>query len=141
MVEFLAPGLSGESADRLIGGLGWKSPLELIAPDLLLLETASALRKLAMLKSISDAAADRAVSRLQEIGMATITTAVLLSDAWALRKKLTIYDAVYVALAKNLVLPLVTADARLVRAIKGTTVKALLLDDPKLKQHLDVIDR
>ena len=98
MVEFLAPGRSGESADRFIGGLGWKSPLELIAPDLLLLETASALRKLAMLRSISDAAADRAVSRLPQVGIATITTAVLLADAWALRKRLTIYDAVYVAL-------------------------------------------
>ncbi len=141
MVEFLAPGRSGESADRFIGGLGWKSPLELIAPDLLLLETASALRKLAMLRSISGAAADRAVSRLPEVGIATITTAVLLADAWSLRKRLTIYDAVYVALAKNLGLPLVTADARLVRAIKGTTVKSWLLDDPKLKQHLDVMDR
>ena len=141
MVEFLAPGRSGESADRFIGGLGWKSPLELIAPDLLLLETASALRKLAMLRSISDAAADRAVSRLPQVGIATITTAVLLADAWALRKRLTIYDAVYVALAKNLGLPLVTADVRLVRAIKGTNVKSWLLDDPKLKQHLDVMDR
>ncbi|MGE5828967.1 MAG: type II toxin-antitoxin system VapC family toxin [Micromonosporaceae bacterium] len=40
----------------------------------------------------------------------------LLSAAWALRANLSTYDAVYVALAEQLRLPLLTADLRLARA-------------------------
>jgi len=40
----------------------------------------------------------------------------LLSAAWALRANLSTYDAVYVALAEQLRMPLLTADQRLVRA-------------------------
>lgn len=141
VVEFLAPGRSGEAADRFIGGLAWPSPLELLAPDLLLLEVANALRKLALIKSISDAAADRAVNRLPEIGIAAIAPGPLLADAWTLRSKLTIYDALYVALAKNLDIPLVTADVRLSRAMKGTGAKAWVVDDPVFTARLDAMER
>lgn len=40
----------------------------------------------------------------------------LLSAAWSLRANLSTYDAVYVALAEQLGLPLLTADLRLARA-------------------------
>jgi len=39
----------------------------------------------------------------------------LLSAAWSLRANLSTYDAVYVALAEQLGLPLLTADLRLAR--------------------------
>ena len=41
---------------------------------------------------------------------------VILERVWQLRKNLTAYDAVYVALAEMLGAPLVTRDARLTRA-------------------------
>lgn len=40
----------------------------------------------------------------------------LAADAWTLRDNLTFYDALYVALAAALAVPLVTADARLAAA-------------------------
>ena len=39
------------------------------------------------------------------------------------------YDAMYVALSSAVGLPLMTADARLVRALAGTDHEALLLDE------------
>lgn len=42
--------------------------------------------------------------------------AALLGRAWALRANLTVYDAVYVALAEALDARLLTCDARLARA-------------------------
>lgn len=47
VVEFLAPGRLGSAADRFITGLAWPEPVELFAPDLMLLEVANTLRKLA----------------------------------------------------------------------------------------------
>lgn len=94
-----------------------------------------------MMNSISDLAANRAVSRLPQLGIATIASPALLADAWSLRNKVTIYDAVYVALARNLGITLVTADARLVSAIKGTGVKARVVDDPRLRKKLDLMER
>lgn len=141
VVEFLAPGRLGESADRFIGGLAWPSPLELLAPDLLLLEVANALRKLALMRSISDVAADKAVSRLSELGIAIVAPAPLLADAWALRNQFTIYDALYVALAQNLGIPLVTADVRLSRAMKGTGAETWIVDDPLFRARLDEMER
>ncbi|MDQ5874847.1 MAG: type II toxin-antitoxin system VapC family toxin [Actinomycetota bacterium] len=141
VVEFVAPGAFAAAADRFIGGLGWRTPLGLVSPDLLLLESANALRKLALMKSISGAAADRAVGRLAELGIATVPSPLLLDVAWSLRGKLTIYDAVYVALAKKLEIALVTADARLARATKGSRVKMWVLDDPRFSEQLDAMER
>lgn len=47
----------------------------------------------------------------------------------ALEADLSAYDAAYVALSDELGLPLVTADARLVRALAGTAHDVRLLDD------------
>ncbi len=44
-------------------------------------------------------------------------TAGLAQAAWALRDKLSFYDALYVALAQALAIPLLTADLRLSRAV------------------------
>ena len=50
----------------------------------------------------------------------------------ALRYGISAYDAVYVALAAEEELPLVTADARLVRALAGSPHTVLHLDDVEL---------
>jgi predicted nucleic acid-binding protein len=50
----------------------------------------------------------------------------------ALKYGISAYDAVYVALAAEERLPLVTADARLVRALAGSPHVALHLDDVEL---------
>ena len=50
----------------------------------------------------------------------------------AYQRGISVYDAGYVALSDELGLPLVTADARLVRALAGTEHDVRLLDDVEL---------
>ena len=56
-------------------------------------------------------------------------TAVLRGMHLALERGVSAYDAVYVALADELGLPLVTADARLVRALVGSPHSVLYVGD------------
>jgi predicted nucleic acid-binding protein len=62
-----------------------------------------------------------AMHMVDGIGAAVVLHAdrSLLSAAWSLRANLSTYDAVYVALAEHLRLPLLTADLRLARACDG----------------------
>jgi predicted nucleic acid-binding protein len=140
VVEFLAPGKHGAVADRFIGGLAWDEPLELFAPDLLLLEVANVLRRLASSKAISSQAADRAVTRLPQLAIAMVATGALLEEAWTFRRHMTVYDGAYAGLARSLDRPLVTTDRRLVRACAAASVEALPVDDPALADLLDSLE-
>lgn len=140
VVEFLAPGRYGEPADRIIGALAWPEPLELFAPDLLLLETANALRRLATANRLSSAAADRAVSHLPKLAIATVASGALLEAAWSLRDVMTVYDGAYAGLARALDRPLVTCDRKLVRACAAEGIEAFVVDQPELAALLDALE-
>lgn len=89
---------------------------DLGAPHLLDVEVASALRGMASRGEIGD---DRAADALLDAGDMRVELyphSALLPRAWELRHSLTIYDAVYVALADALEAPLVTCDAGLAHA-------------------------
>lgn len=105
-----------------------QSSLQLWAPDLLFPESASALRKLVLLKAIPVAAGTTAVERSRLPIIAT-GTASLLADAWKLRGNVTIYDGCYLALAKRLDAPLLTADDRLVRSRRSAGVPVVSLTE------------
>jgi len=141
VVEFLAPGRHGDAADRILGGLAWPTPLELIAPDLLLLEVAEAMRKLALRKAISVAAADRSVSSLSQLAIGTIASGALLVEAWTLRDHMTLYDASYAALARALERPLVTVDRKLLRACSDVEIEAFAADDAGLSRILTALEQ
>jgi predicted nucleic acid-binding protein len=127
-VEFLVQLKYTAHADLLFGELGEpESTLQLWAPDLLFPESASALRKLVLLKAITAAAATATVDRLGRLPVATTGTAALLADAWRMRHNVTIYDACYLALAQRLDAPFVTADERLVRSRLGKGVQVVSL--------------
>ncbi|MEX2557151.1 MAG: type II toxin-antitoxin system VapC family toxin [Actinomycetota bacterium] len=119
VVEFLAPGRHGEAADRFIGGLAWDDPLELFAPDVLLLEVANALRRLTETKALSHSAADRVVTRLPQLAIAMVATGALLEEAWPLRRRMTIYDGVCAA----------------------ARIEAFTVDQPELVRLLDTLER
>ena len=141
VVEFLAPGRYGEAADRLIAGLAWPMPLELLAPDLLFLEVAEAMRTLALRKAISAAAADRSVASLNQLAIGAVASGALLIDAWTLRDHMTVYDASYASLARALESPLVTTDRKLLRACEAAGIDSFAADDPGLAQILDALER
>ncbi|MCA9916401.1 MAG: type II toxin-antitoxin system VapC family toxin [Anaerolineales bacterium] len=58
-----------------------------------------------------------------------MSTADLLTSAFdlAVHYELTAYDACYAALAQQLSLPLVTADAPLIRKLTGSGIEAVVL--------------
>jgi predicted nucleic acid-binding protein len=85
-------------------------------PHLLPLEVASALRKLVTERHLSERGGRQALDKLARLPLRLHPHVQLLPRIWELRSNLTVYDAVYAALAETLSLPLVTADARLSRA-------------------------
>ncbi len=139
VVEFLAPGRYGSAADRLIGALAWPEPIELYAPDLLLLEVANAIRGLALAKAISDAGAERTIERLPKLAIVLVASGVLLETAWSLRKRMTVYDGAYAGLARGLGRPLVTADGKLARACATAGIEAFRVDQKELGLALDAL--
>ncbi|MCH7825278.1 MAG: type II toxin-antitoxin system VapC family toxin [Acidobacteria bacterium] len=88
----------------------------LVAPHLVLVETANILRRLEAaghLTKLEATAAHRDVLRLD---LELVPYEPVADRVWELRANLTSYDAWYVALAEALDLPLATLDARMSRA-------------------------
>jgi len=86
------------------------------APKLLDVEVLSGLRGLCLGKKLGVEDAERALASLGELPIIRHEHGPLLQRAWELRRSLSGYDAVYVALAEALGASLVTSDARLGRA-------------------------
>jgi predicted nucleic acid-binding protein len=103
--------------------------VELHAPELMLCEVGNVLWKAARFQGWPSAAARRAVSQLPDIGFEIHSASADLDAAVgiALDYGVTVYDALYLALARRLAAPLYTADARLVRAVGADFPEAQLL--------------
>ena len=86
------------------------------APDLILAESASVIRRQSFAGMIDEAQADQAIEDLLALPIIIYPTAHLLRRAWELRSNVTPYDACYIALAEFLGGPLLTGDTRLARA-------------------------
>lgn len=100
---------------------------ELHVPHLADLEVLSALRTMRRAGSLSEHGARQAMEKLELLPVRRYPHAPFRSRIWELRDNLTVYDAVYVALAETLGASLLTADARLARA-SGTRCQIELLD-------------
>lgn len=90
--------------------------LSLDAPHLLDVEVAQALRRLVNAGELEVEAAAVALDDLRALDIERHAHEPLLDRVWALRDNLTVYDAVYVALAEALDTTLLTCDARVGRA-------------------------
>jgi predicted nucleic acid-binding protein len=86
------------------------------APHLLDVEVVQVVRRYERSGAVSAARALRAVSVLAQLDLERHSHEGLLRRVFDLRPNLTAYDAIYVALAEGLGLPLVTRDERLVDA-------------------------
>ncbi|WP_266110864.1 type II toxin-antitoxin system VapC family toxin [Aldersonia sp. NBC_00410] len=110
----LAVASTGAQADALRDRLpGWR----LSAPHLIDAEFGSVIRRHERAGLLSP---EQALTTLRAtpalIADRYPHTGPVAESAWALRANLTFYDALYVALAEHLRVPLVTADARLANA-------------------------
>jgi len=83
------------------------------APELLDLEIAQVLRRYERAGILDAARAEAALSDFADLPLERYSHRLLLPRAWELRANLTIYDAVYIALAELLEAPLLTGDAAL----------------------------
>ena len=89
---------------------------QLAAPALIDLEVTSVWRGLARGGRLDPRRVGLALDDLRELPIQRVTHTRLLARCWELRDNLTIYDAVYVALAEALQAPLLTGDRRLARS-------------------------
>lgn len=102
--------------------------MDLNAPDLCIAESGNAIWKLSEKgKALSRRRARAAVDRLASVPIRTTPSRPLLVSAYrlAVRAKITVYDAIYVALAQALETHLVTADRRLVARLESAKLGAL----------------
>jgi predicted nucleic acid-binding protein len=107
LVELLLRGLRAPRVERAIDGR------DLVAPAVIDAEILSALRGLVRGHAINAQRALDAISDLHRAPVQRYPLEPLLDQAWALRDRLTAYDALYVALALRLDCPLVTTDDRI----------------------------
>jgi len=86
------------------------------APELIDAELLSVLRRLVLAGKLLNGDALQALATAHQLGLRRFPSRGLWIRAWDLRPNLSAYDALYVALAEQLEVPLLTADARLARA-------------------------
>jgi predicted nucleic acid-binding protein len=112
LVEYLTDGEQAESSRRRIAA----SPGWLWAPHLVDAEVGHALRSVVRAGELSAKAARAALVDLMEMRLQRVSHHLLAERAWELRENVSFYDALYVALAEQLEVPLVTLDSRLAKA-------------------------
>ena len=113
--SMVVEGLLG-AGDRSEWALGILAVGPLAAPHLLLLEAANIVRRAALHKDITEEIASMAHSELLDLRIDLFPYAPFAGRVWELRRTVTVYDAIYVALAESLDAPLATVDAKLRRA-------------------------
>ena len=112
LVEYLAGGERAQEVRRRI----MQDPERLWAPHLIDAEIGHVLRRGTLAGELSASAASDALDALADIPLQRASHLPLLSRAWSLRKNVSFYDGLYIALAERLGLPLLTLDVRLARA-------------------------
>jgi predicted nucleic acid-binding protein len=112
LVELLLGTDSGRSIAERIADPG----LGLHVPHLADVEVAQALRRFVRNGELNVTSGRSALQDLRALDLERHPHEPLLDRVWALRDRLTAYDAVYVALAEALDTVLFTCDARLARA-------------------------
>ncbi len=97
------------------------------APHLIDAEVGHALRRHALRGAVTPEVAQEALRDLNDLRLERVPHVALLSRAWELRESVSFYDGLYVALAEELDLPLLTLDARIARA-HGHRARVEVLD-------------
>jgi hypothetical protein len=105
------------------------------APDLVIAETANALRRKERMNALAATAVVEAVSGMARLFDELVPSKALVADAIAMSQSLdhSVYDCLYVAACRNLGAPLITSDGRFVRKLARTPYAkhVIRLDDWK----------
>jgi predicted nucleic acid-binding protein len=127
---FVAEPLS-DAAHALFTQLSADPHAQLHVPDLFYIECANILWKYVQRLGYPLKAAREDLAMLRALSLRSTPTALLLAASLeiAAAQKISAYDACYVALARQLRMPLVTADQKLVRTLVGLEVAVHWLSD------------
>jgi predicted nucleic acid-binding protein len=96
------------------------------APHLIDAEVGHSLRRLVAARRLGDRRAEAALRDLSNMPLRRIVHSGLLGRAWQLRQSLSFYDGLYLALAEQLRVPLLTLDVRLANAATAATGNEVL---------------
>jgi predicted nucleic acid-binding protein len=103
-----------------------------VVPDLFYLECGNTLRRSLLRRVLSETEVRERVREVLFLEFEVVPTRAVLERAFALaaEHRISFFDACYVAVAEQYRAPLVTADARLQRALAGTRHRVELLPIP-----------
>lgn len=132
VIKWFVPEVHGDAARRWLA-----SPHEYVAPDLLFPEAANAIWKKVRRGELTADEGQRLAVDLSSVAVEDISMRDLMPDAHALALStgLTVYDAMYVALAVRLKTQVITADARLQRTLAAHPMLAVHV------RHVQAIDK
>jgi predicted nucleic acid-binding protein len=111
----------GRPAGARVGALFAEHEFALHAPHLIDVEVVSALRRLVASGEATASRGEEAIADLLDLPIERYPHDILVPRVWQLRDNFSAYDATYVALAEAVAdepVPLLTADARVARAIE-----------------------
>ncbi len=113
----------------LFAHLGANPDTRFFVPPLFYPECANILWKYARRNECTKSYAEESLARLTALAINRLDTAVLTADALtiALANDISVYDACYVAAARQCRAPLLTADERLAGTIAGTEAAVLVI--------------
>lgn len=111
----IAPALADDDIDGDLARKRLRGE-RLVAPEVLDLEVVSVFRKALLAGKLDERRAALALGDLVDLNLERVSHRSLLPRIWELHQNVTPYDAVYVALAETIGVPLVTADRRLAQA-------------------------
>lgn len=97
------------------------------APDVLVFEVLTVLRRAALREELDEARAAGAVEDLGDLAVELFPSLPLRERTWAMRHRLTVADALFAALAMELAEPLATKDGGLAAAAKDAGIPVLRL--------------
>lgn len=120
----------GRGAGEVVGEHLAAHGFALHAPHLVDLEVLSALRRLVASGEMTAARAGEAIADLLDLPIERYPHDILVPRVWALRENFSAYDASYIAVAEAVAdepVPLLTADARLAKAVSGLLEVPVLL--------------
>lgn len=111
-IDYLLGWSAAEAVERLLS-----SERRLSAPDILIFEVLSALRRQTLREQLVESRAQAALADLGDMRLRLYPSSILRERAWQLRENLTAADALYVALAEQLNEPLASKDGALLAAV------------------------
>lgn len=129
LVELVIAGRHRRGADVLLCRYAASPALTLVSAAHGLIEAMSAVRSLTLRDVLTPEHGSTAVEWLAELDLVLDATAPRLRRIWSLRERMGAHDAAYAAAGEAFGAPVITVDARLLRACHDAAISAMHLDD------------